>query len=158
MATWTEPCEKNEYLKLHVGRLSQSFARWLGHPLLSPALSEMELACKLFRAPFAVVSHDTSVDPVFNYANQTALMLFEFSWDEFVALPSRLSAEPVQRAEREQLLARVSRQGYISDYAGIRISKSGRRFRIENAIVWNLLDEHHAPYGQAAMFGHWTFL
>lgn len=158
MLTWTKPCEENEYLSPHVSRLDWSYAHWLGRPLFAPGPSDIELAARLFRAPFVVVSHNAAADPVFNYANQTALTLFEFTWDEFVALPSRLSAEPLHQAERDRLLALVTRQGYISDYSGIRVSKSGRRFRIEKAIVWNLLDEHGAHYGQAAMFSHWTFL
>jgi hypothetical protein len=40
----------------------------------------------------------------------------------------------------------------------VRVSKSGRRFIIEKATVWNLLDEVGAPCGQAATFGNWRFL
>ena len=48
--------------------------------------------------------------------------------------------------------------GFIDDYAGIRISKTGRRFRIAQATVWNLLDERGIYSGQAAMFLRWEFL
>lgn len=47
-------------------------------------------------------------------------------WNEFTRLPWRLSAEAVNQAERRQLLAQVSAQGYSDDYRGIRISKTGR--------------------------------
>ncbi|MEI2783150.1 MAG: MEKHLA domain-containing protein [Candidatus Competibacter sp.] len=40
----------------------------------------------------------------------------------------------------------------------MRISKSGRRFRIRDALLWNLLDETGQPCGQAALFGDWQFL
>lgn len=92
---------------------------------------------------------------MFNYANRAALQLFEMSWDEMTALPSRLSAGPMDRAERTRLLERVSRDGYIDDYTGIRIAASGRRFRIVNATVWNLADERGEYYGQAAMIPQW---
>lgn len=67
-------------------------------------------------------------------------------------MPSRLSAEAPLREERAALLERVSRHGFIDDYAGIRISARGTRFRIENAVVWNLIDGAGVCHGQAAMF------
>jgi hypothetical protein len=46
----------------------------------------------------------------------------------------------------------------VDNYSGIRISASGRRFRIENATVWNLADAGGRIHGQAATFHHWTYL
>jgi hypothetical protein len=106
----------------------------------------------LWTAPFAIVAHGTEADPIFFYGNRYALQCFELSFDEFARLPSRLSAEPLEREARAILLDKVTRQGYIDDYCGMRIAKSGRRFMIENATVWNLLDEAGTPHGQAAMF------
>jgi hypothetical protein len=114
-----------------------------------------ELARTLYQAPFALVSHNTDPDPIFNYANRTALDLFEMTWDDFTLLPSRLSAEPVHRDERARLMARVAEHGFIEDYQGIRISRTGRRFRIVEAIVWNVLDREDHLIGQAAAFHHW---
>jgi hypothetical protein len=56
------------------------------------------------------------------------------------------------------LLEAVTRHGFIDDYRGVRVSQSGRRFLIENATVWNLLDEAGAPYGQAATFSVWKYV
>ena len=75
-----------------------------------------------------------------------------------VVLPSRLTAEPVHQSERARLLDTVASRGYIDDYRGIRISKSGRRFRIDNAIVWNVIDDTGSMRGQAAMFSTWKVL
>ena len=80
------------------------------------------------------------------------------TWEEFTALASRHSAEAVGQAERDRLLAEVSAKGYIAGYSGIRISKSGRRFKIENATVWNIIDKHGKPLGQAALFDRWQYL
>ena len=80
------------------------------------------------------------------------------SWDEFTRTPSRLTAEAPNREERARLLNAVTTLGFIDDYSGIRISKTGRRFRIEQATVWNLLDERENYVGQAAMFSRWEFL
>lgn len=93
-----------------------------------------------------------------NYGNRAALALWEMPWDELTRTPSRLTAEPVAREERARLLAEVTAHGHIANYAGVRISKTGRRFRIQQAIVWNLLDEAGGHYGQAAMFDRWEFL
>lgn len=106
-------------------------------------------------APFAIVSHGTEADPIFNYANTTALRLFEMTWDQFTALPSRLSAEAMLQQDRERLLEKVARNGYVDGYSGVRISGTGRRFLIRNATIWNLLDEHGQPYGQAALLPEW---
>jgi len=86
------------------------------------------------------------------------LQLFEMSWDELIRTPSRFTAEAPVRDERERLLAQVSRQGYIDDYVGVRISGNGRRFRIEKATVWNLTGKDGQVAGQAATFDRWTFL
>jgi len=160
MPAWTYPDSQNDYLKSHALILLCSFAHWTGRSLIDPTLPEVEQARQLFLAPFAVVSHNTTPDPIFNYGNQTALTLFELSWDEFTTLPSRQSAEPMQQDERAQLLAQVTRDGYIERDTpiGVRITKSGRRFLIEKGIVWNLLDENGLHYGQAATYGDWTFL
>jgi hypothetical protein len=61
----------------------------------------------------------------------------------------------VQREERQRLLDCVRRQGYIDDYAGVRISATGKRFRIARASVWNLLDASGDSVGQAASFSAW---
>ncbi|MBB3285133.1 MULTISPECIES: MEKHLA domain-containing protein [Rhizobium] len=106
-------------------------------------------------APFVVVAHNTDADPRFVYANKTAQKCFEYPWDEFVTLPSRLSAELPDRAERQRLLDAVTRNGFISDYRGLRIAKSGRRFWIEDGIVWQLVDRDGTLRGQAATFSKW---
>ncbi|MBI5922947.1 MAG: MEKHLA domain-containing protein [Betaproteobacteria bacterium] len=110
----------------------------------------------LYDAPCVVLAHDSAPDPVFFYANRAAQQLFEMSWAEMVALPSRHSAEPLAREERQRLLAQVARRGYIDDYSGVRVSKTGKRFLIESATVWNLMDDAGQIVGQAASFGAWV--
>ena len=142
----------------HVQLLLDSFARLLGRDLVPRDASPVEQARLLFESAFVVVSHGTEADPVLNYANATALQLWEMDLATFVQTPSRLTAEPVHRDERARLLERTRRDGYVDDYAGIRISQSGRRFRIEQAIVWNLVDDAGKNRGQAATFDRWTQL
>jgi hypothetical protein len=156
--TFPRPSEDNAFLADHVALMRSSFRHWTGRDLLDPRLTGSDAARAAFTAPFVLVSHDTSGDPVFNYGNATALALFGFSWEEFTALPSRFSAEPLSREERAVSLSRVKTQGYIDDYCGIRIARGGSRFRIEQATVWNLIDPWCVLWGQAAMFRHWVFL
>jgi MEKHLA domain-containing protein len=125
---------------------------------MDPGLSAEAQARELFYAPFVVLSHNTAPDPILNYANESGLRLFDLSWDELTVMPSRLTAQAPEQAERSRLLAQVSKVGFIDDYKGIRIAKNGRKFAIERATVWNLLDEDGAPYGQAATFSEWQFL
>jgi MEKHLA domain len=138
--------------------LARSLKHWTGRELLPGKFPVVEFAEKIFHAPFVVVSHGTEADPVLNYGNAAALALWEMSWDELTRTPSRLTAEAPNREERARLLAAVAQRGYIDDYSGVRISKSGRRFRIVNATVWNLLTEDGQPCGQAAMFGECEYL
>ena len=44
----------------------------------------------------------------------------------------------------------------IRNYRGARISKSGNRFLVEKATVWNVIDQDKDKIGQAVTFGTWT--
>ena len=143
------PPEFTAELRHRLTLLADSFRRLAGTPLLAPG---GDLAEALWHHPAAIVAHGTGGDPVFFFGNRAALIAFELNFDAFTRLPSRLSAEPAVRAEREALLARVAATGIIRDYSGIRISATGRRFRIEQAVVWNLIDGAGVRHGQAAMF------
>ena len=132
--------------------LTDSYARLVGAPLVPPAMD----ADWLYReAPFVVVAHGTDQDPKFIYVNKTAQECFEYSWEEFMSLPSRLSAEAPDRAERQSLLDEVARNGFLSGYRGLRVAKSGRRFIIEDGVVWELIDREGTRHGQAATFLSW---
>lgn len=150
-----EPFETVSSLE-HAALLLESHLRVVGRPLLDADVTATESARALYFAPFVVLAHGLEPDPVFCYGNAAAQSLFEFEWDALVRLPSRLSAEPMNQEERQRLLDAVSTRGYIDDYAGVRISRSGRRFRIERATVWNVIDATGARRGQAATFSRWT--
>ena len=107
------------------------------------------------QASHPVLAHNTDPDPRFIYANRAAQTAFEYDWDEITGLPSRLSAEPVDREERQRLLDSVVRHGFATGYSGVRIAKSGRRFLIEEGVVWQLIDRDGAVHGQAATFANW---
>jgi MEKHLA domain len=136
--------------------LVSSYRRTVG---LEPAFLEpgqRSSAAWLYEeARHPVLAHNTDPDPRFIYANKAAQACFEYGWDEMVSLPSRLSAEPVAREERQNLLDDVARHGFATGYSGFRIAKSGRRFFIEDGVVWQLIDGDGAVHGQAATFAQW---
>jgi hypothetical protein len=109
-------------------------------------------------APHCVLAHNTDPDPRFIYANRAAQACFEYDFAEITALPSRLSAEASDREARQNLLEVVVRDGFATGYRGLRIAKSGRRFWIEDGVVWQLVDESGAVRGQAATFGRWRYV
>ncbi len=151
----------------HSQRLLDSFRHYLGRPLLpelepatqTQASTNLKAQAKqLFEAPFIVVSHGTEADPIFNYGNAQALALWELSWEAFTQLPSRKSAQGAERPERADMLVQAKAQGYFEGYVGDRASSSGKRFRMENGIIWTVVDTTGDHYGQAATFSQYHFL
>jgi hypothetical protein len=149
------PSPENHYLADHIELITRSFQNLLGYPLLPDTDN---LAERLYYAPFVLLSHNTEADPLFNYANAQGLQLFELSWQELITLPSRASAEAINQAARDKIMAQVTAHGFMTDYRGVRISKTGKRFEMANAIIWNLTDTAGVYRGQAACFSDWTFL
>jgi hypothetical protein len=138
--------------------LLNSYRHWVGRELLERVGEPEFQAEALFQAPFVVVSHGREDDPMLNYGNQMALDLWEMTWDRLVQTHSRLTAEPVNRAEREWMLEQARRRGYFDTYRGVRISTTGRRFLVEDALIWNVVDQQGQWVGQAASFSRWTWL
>ena len=138
--------------------LFNSFRHWLGRELMERTGGAEQQAKSLYHAPFVVVSHGMEGDPILNYGNKIALDLWDLDWERFTRTPSRLTAEPIDQAERARMLARAQEQGYIDDYKGMRITGTGRRFLVQQAIVWNVVGSEGEQIGQAATFSKWTFL
>jgi hypothetical protein len=114
--------------------LLQSHLRVVRRPLVGPSVPPRELARWLYRdTPIALLAHRPGADPQFCYANLAAQRHFGYSWDE-----------------RERLLRDVARDGFSDDYRGLRVTKSGVPFWIENTTVWNLIDADGRLHGQAA--------
>jgi hypothetical protein len=153
----SEPDAANGFQQASARLIVASHARLLHREIL-PDCTADDLGRRLYGAPFVVLAHDAAPDPLFFYANLAAQELFAMSWREIVRLPSRLSAEPLAREERQRLLDRVARDGFIDDYGGVRVAASGERFRICGATVWNLVTDAATSVGQAASFATWQAL
>ena len=147
------------FISAHAGEriqlIADSHLRLAGRPLLDGVLPD---TAELWHAPFVLIAHGIESDPLFFYGNRKALDLFAIDTASLTCMPSRLSAEPVDREERARLFDRVRRSGHIDDYAGERIAANGRRFRIAQATVWNLEDGNGHVHGQAARFDDWVWI
>ena len=142
---------RHKQLRRRLALIADCFLRLTGQPLLNDPERLWNVRC-------VIVAHGSEADPVFFYGNRMPLEVFAMDFAGFTRLPSRYSAEPLEREERALLLERVSRDGFIDDYAGVRISANGQRFRIEQAVVWNLIDEKGVCHGQAATFDRWQMI
>jgi len=154
----SEPSEGNGFQTASAQLILDSYRRLTGRQLVSRDGSPVDQARAMYFAPFVVLAHDSAADPVFFYANMAAQHLFEMSWHELVQLPSRYSAEPLAREERARLLQRVGQHGFIDDYSGVRVARSGKRFEVRQATVWSLLALDGQLIGQAASFSQWEIL
>ncbi len=142
----------------HIKNILRSYQNLTGLSLLPPLLNPDNLTAYFDQVDFALLSHGDEPDPILNYGNKMAMELWEMPPEEFLRTPSKKTAEAPLRAEREKLLQQVNSTGFISDYRGVRISKTGKRFEIKQATIWNIFDENNAKVGQAAMFDNYTFL
>lgn len=149
----------NAAIAAHCRLLRDSHLRVTGRPLDGrdwANLDDDELCAAFWNADAVIASHGIEDDPVLNYGNRKALELWEADWPAFTSMPSRLTAEPIRREERAEMLARVTKDGFIDDYAGIRISTKGTRFKIHRATVWTVRDEAGIRHGQAVVFSDWS--
>jgi hypothetical protein len=124
--------------------LLSSYRSLLGEELCSPK--------DLFDAPFVVLAHGIEDLPVLFYGNRMALELWEQDFDHFTKMPSQNTAEPDLREAREVLLKEVATRGFSTGYSGVRVSFTGKRFEIQRATVWNIVDHRQQRIGQAATF------
>ncbi|WP_392561729.1 MEKHLA domain-containing protein [Orbus sturtevantii] len=102
-------------------------------------------------APFGLLVHNCMDDPIFIYANKTAQKIFNYTLDEFLVLPSRLSAADTGQSDRNRLLKEVEEQGISEGYTGTRINKQGEKFNISKGSIWKVIDESHIKIATAAM-------
>lgn len=146
----------------HARMIIDSYRRWTGRELLVGVDGGIpgggSPLARLFETPIVVLSHGIEADPVLNFGNRAAMALWEMDWEAFTRTPSRLTAEPMERGQRDRFLKQVSENGYVDDYTGVRISRTGRRFELMSATVWNLMDERGMRTGQAAAFREFRYL
>jgi hypothetical protein len=149
---------QDETIIRHSQRLLHSYQHWTGESVLDLNASPEDIALTLFEAPFVMVSHGIEANPIFNYANRQALKLWELTWNDFIQMPSRKSADEASQEDRQYLLTEAATKGFVRNYSGIRISNTGKRFYIKDTVLWNVFDENKQRCGQAAFFSNWQYL
>ena len=149
---------KIDSIEKHVTLMIESYERICKKSFPIPGATSKPLEALHHNSEYAIVSHGLEKDPVFNYANLAAQKLWKLSWEEFIQLPSKQSAKPDKVAKRELLLKEALLKGYIENYEGIRIDKTGKEFFIKNVTLWNLIDKNGLMHGQAALFNKWEYL
>jgi hypothetical protein len=143
----------NEYIA-YVQLLDDAYRHWTGESLPAPqALTGLARLHWLHaHAPYSLLAHGTEDDPCFFYANEQALACFKYLRSEFLGMPSRFSASPLDRAMRQSLLEQVAANGIAHGYSGYRVDKDGNPFMIYEGKVWTLIDQRGENRGQAALF------
>ncbi|MEB3308067.1 MAG: MEKHLA domain-containing protein [Cyanobacteriota bacterium] len=147
-------------------RILYSHQVMFGSALIAPLPADstpLQRAQALFASDRVVMAHDGTdpggaPGPRLIYANRAGLRLWERPWTEMIGMPSRLTAEPQERAGRARMLATARQQRACEGYSGVRISRSGRRFQIANARLWTLRGPDEQSGGQAATFSNWWWL
>ena len=147
------PSSDNDFGAPHAALLLSSFTRVTGRPLIADPTPQ-----SLYQCGQIVLSHNGAEDPVLSYGNLAAQTLWEMCWADLTQLPSRLTAEPQHRETRAEMFEQMRSQGFIDNYAGIRISASGRRFRIQKAVIWPLINAGGVKQGEAATFSEYEYL
>lgn len=147
------PSPNNNYHRQHIALVLANLKEFTGFDLIRAyEFSADKLGEQVFDADFYLLTHNSDPDPILNYGNQRVLELWEISWSELTQMYSRETAKSSDRASRSAVMEQVAAQNYVSGYSGIRVSKTGREFKIIDVTIWNLLTIDRQPYGQAAWF------
>jgi PAS domain S-box-containing protein len=132
--------------------LVESYVGEAGEPFPLTARQTAEVSTRYDGARFGLLAHDAAADPLFTFANDTALRAFGYTRDELIGMPSRLSASVgVDLEERKRLFQALESTGHYSPYCGRRRSKDGSTFWIFGTAIWNVTDEIGQRLGQAAL-------
>jgi hypothetical protein len=152
-STLAYPGADNNYHREHILLILQNLQRWTGYDLIAKyGFSLDKIGWQVFNADFYLLSHNNATDPVLTYGNKQVLELWEVSWEDLIAMHSRETAKPIDRADRAAIMERVKADNYINGYSGVRVSKTGKEFKILDGIIWNLFTDNGDFYGQAAWF------
>lgn len=134
-------------------RIDKSYAHWMKGETIPVPQTEVNHKYDWLHmeAPFGLLVHNAMNDPIFIYANNTAQKIFNYTLDEFLMLPSRLSAANTEQSDRNRLLQEVEDYGISQGYTGDRINKQGEKFHISKGSVWKILDNSQKRIATAAM-------
>ena len=101
---------------------------------------------------YAILSHGTQDDPIYNYFNKAAMETFLYEPEEIYQLPSRKSAPPDLRIDRAALIQASVERGFQVYTKAVRVTKYGQLFQINEGLLWNVYDDNGNRVGQTALF------
>jgi MEKHLA domain len=158
-STLTIPNPSNDYYREHLLVVLENLRQFVGVDLIQEyGFSVDKLGEQIFDADFYLLSHNCAADPVLNYGNRRVLELWEILWTELTKMHSRETAKSSDRASRSAIMQQVAAQNYVRGYSGVRVSKTGREFRILDVTIWNLFTRDGKSYGQAALFKNYEWI
>lgn len=135
-----------------IERIEASYQKITGQPLPSPQQYSDRIWWLHHEAPYSILAHAGGPDPVFIYANQCALQCFQYSREQILQLPSRLSAATLDQQARQVILDSLAIKGIVQGYTGMRVNSKGEFFPIYDCEIWQLKDDADVLWGQAALF------
>ncbi|MGK9168781.1 MEKHLA domain-containing protein [Inquilinus limosus] len=140
-----------DFLRLLAG----SHARLVGTPLLPEEAggdAAVQARWLYEAAPFCVLVHNTDADPPSSMPTERPRPASSIACTSSRRCPP--ASPPRRRTGRSGsgCWTPLPADGFITSYRDLRVAKSGRRFWIENATVWRLIDEAGTLHGQAATF------
>lgn len=152
------PGADNDWHDAFVRRVLAAFTRVTGRDLMAELGAAAPFGRFFHDGDFALLTHRGDEDATLNYGNARALALWECDWAAFTTMPSRHTAPRERRAARAGMMDQVVTKGFVTGYSGERISRTGRRFLIQDGIVWRLCEADGTPFGVAAFVPRVTFL
>jgi hypothetical protein len=131
---------------------SNSLQQYTGKTLLEHMTEVPSLEAAHENTRFAILSHGTQEDPIYNYFNRAAMETFQYEPEEIYQLPSRKSAPPDLRVDRAALIQASVERGFQVYTEAVRVTKHGQLFQINEGLLWNVYDNEGNRVGQTALF------
>ena len=160
-ANWRGPSPPWDHIDMisHVNILVSSYESKTGREMMKLSKDQALRAQEIFNADFILLSHGIQASPILNYANKRGLQTWGIPWEKMTCMPSSKTAETgIDMTEREEFMRKVTKFGIVEGYEGIRISADKRRFKIKDAVVWNVHNSADEYLGQAAYFKEIEYL
>jgi PAS domain S-box-containing protein len=133
-------------------RIPQCYEAETGEPFPLEARETTDAATRYDGAPLGLLAHSAAADPLFTFANDTALRAFGYTREELIGMPSRLSAAAgADLEERNRLFQALETHGHYFPYRGRRRRADGSAFWILDATIWNVTDDDGRRIGQATL-------
>jgi hypothetical protein len=139
-------------------QMAQSYQLERGENLLDVLIRESnisltgssmdDIATVCAKTNIAIASHDFVRDPtgepIYCYGNDAFISNFEYTWEEFVQLPSRYCVETDDEVKERNKLLNESRQRFERTMDEIpeliRVTKNKRRILLQGVNLWNVYD------------------